>query len=81
MRATLEDEATLRAGGYKVQPYDGGFGPCHDAFVLIDPAGDEASINGYGISETRWEAVAEGLARVKRDEADRVYADGDVWAL
>ena len=81
MRATLEDEATLRAGGYKVEPLDCGLGPCDGAFVLIDPAGEEASINGYGISDTRWEAVAEGLKRIKQDEADRIYANGDVWAL
>lgn len=81
MRATLEDEAILRAGGYKVEPLDCGLGPVSDAFVLIHPEGHEVSIDGYGISDTRWQAVAEGLYRIKRDEADRQYADGEVWAL
>lgn len=63
MKASIEDEALLKQHGYTVERWgdDGGF-------VLFDTDGAGLQIEGYGgIAPTRWEAVAEGLRRIRTD--------------
>ena len=59
MRASITDEATVKAAGYTVAAYG------DHGYTLIDPEGDYRMIAGYGhVAPTRWEAVAEGLRRI-----------------
>ena len=70
MRATLQEEAAVRAHGYKVAPLDCGTGAVPNAWTLTDPDGAFLMIGEHGgVSPTRWEAVAEGLARIEETEA------------
>ena len=74
MRATLQDEATITDNGYSVNRVLGlgGVPAVHQGrpiWELLDPDGDNLSIGSGGCgSFTRWEAVAEGLARIAQDQ-------------
>ena len=62
MRVRMQDLATLKRHGYSVEPWGRGW-------ILRDPDGDSIQIEGHGgVSPTQWEAVAEGLRRIEREE-------------
>ena len=70
-RATLADHAALRGGGYLVRRSLGyGDAPCQppawELVELADPDGGTLMVGSHGCqSPTEWEAVAEGLERIR----------------
>lgn len=62
IRASLQDLAALKAGGYTVERWN------ETGWVLRDSDGASLMIGDYGsIAPSQWEAVAEGLARIAQD--------------
>lgn len=71
MRTSLTEMARLHEHGYHVARYPDAFGkPTGPEWVLTDPDGAYLMVGSYGhASPTQWEAVAEGLHRIRIDQA------------